>query len=170
RDAQIIAHPPSPLPPTFSKPGADFRNTLRKLFRHAANRHRTAAEISRAMADCAAAVATKEKAAPDESPGGRAAVAVSFRPTSASNKEGEDRYDRSIQRCRARRSPPRSRAPAPAAPMPERKRTARRRKSPALEIFPVSKNLPAQKRAGANRAVCGSMQNLNRQYQAGLAK
>src|ERR1044071_4868771 len=58
RVEQIVAHPPSPLRQNFSKPGAGFRNMLRMLSRRAVNQHRRAAEISRATAERAAAVAT----------------------------------------------------------------------------------------------------------------
>src|SRR6478752_835311 len=139
------------------------------LSRRAATRRRTAAKITRGTVDCAAAVATRETAAADETRSGRAAAAVFFRPTSASGKAGEDRCDRSIQQCQARRSPLRPRAPAPAAPTPEHKRTVLRRKSRAREIFPDAKNRPVQKREVANRVVCGSLQNSIRQYRAGPA-
>jgi len=148
RVEQIIAHPPSPLQQNFSKPDADFRNTLRMLSRRGANRRRTAAEISRATVDYAAAVATREKAAPGESRSGRVAAAVSFRSTSASGKAGADRCDRSIQQCQARRSPLRPCAPAPAAPTPERKRTVLRRKSRAREIFPGAKKSASSETRG----------------------
>src|SRR4029434_10136270 len=92
----------------FSRRGADFRNKLRMLFRHAENRHRRVAQVSGATGGSGAADAEKETVAPNESRSDKEAPVIFCPPTSTSDKARAGRRDRSVPRYRARHSPPRS--------------------------------------------------------------